>query len=210
MRIKRHRHRKITMTYTCPNNIVLLAGKKRGPSCWGWSPGPRVRKIRKEIKLLKNLLKCKSTIQIAIFKVRTLNKIGQLPELTASAIDDYIDIICIQEHRYIHSKISNTTISVMDERLSLHLHGKNSVKSTIRGLGMLIEPRAQKSLNRIKKIQTRMMVAMFNGNPSATIIFCYSLTNVNEETDLVNFYNELSSFVRNIPKHNVIGEDMNA
>ena len=77
---------------------------------------------------------------------------------------------------------------------------------------MLIRPRALKSLNSIEKIQPRMMVATFNGNPSATIISCYSPTNVSEETDLIAFYNELSSLVRSIPKHNVlvIGGDMNA
>ena len=56
-----------------------------------------------------------------------------------------------------------------------------------------------------------MMVATFNGNPSSTII-CYSLTNASDETGLIAFYNELSSLVRSIPKHNVliISEDMNA
>ena len=44
------------------------------------------------------------------------------------------------------------------------------------------------------------------------IISCYSPTNVSEETELVTFYDELSSLVRSIPKHNmlVIGGDMNA
>ena len=57
-----------------------------------------------------------------------------------------------------------------------------------------------------------MMAATFNGNPRATINSCYSPTNVSEETELVTFYDELSSFVRSIPKHNmlVIGGDMNA
>ena len=57
-----------------------------------------------------------------------------------------------------------------------------------------------------------MMAATFNGNPRATIISCYSPTNVSEETELVTFYVELSSLVRSIPKHNmlVIGGDMNA
>ena len=56
-----------------------------------------------------------------------------------------------------------------------------------------------------------MMVATFNGTPSATIISCYSPTNVSKETDLIAFYNELSSLVCSIPKHNilVIGGDMN-
>ena len=57
-----------------------------------------------------------------------------------------------------------------------------------------------------------MMVATFIGNHSATIISCYSPTNVNEGTYLIAFYNELSSLVRSIPKHNVlvIGGDKNA
>ena len=40
----------------------------------------------------------------------------------------------------------------------------------------------------------------------------YSSTNVSAETDIIAFYNELSSLVPNIPKHNVfvIGGDMNA
>ena len=57
-----------------------------------------------------------------------------------------------------------------------------------------------------------MMAATFNGNPRATIISCYSPTNVSEETELVTFYEVLSSLVCSIPKHNllVIGGDMNA
>ena len=57
-----------------------------------------------------------------------------------------------------------------------------------------------------------MMVATFNGNPCATIISCYSPANVGEETDLIAFYNEVSSLVCSIPKHNVliISGDMNA
>ena len=56
------------------------------------------------------------------------------------------------------------------------------------------------------------MAATFNGNPSTIIISCYSPTNARDKTDLIAFYNDLSSLVRNIPKHNVqiIGGDMNA
>ena len=56
-----------------------------------------------------------------------------------------------------------------------------------------------------------MMAPTFNGNPIATIISCYSPTNVSDETELVTFYDELSSLVRSIQKHNmlVIGGDMN-
>ena len=75
---------------------------------------------------------------------------------------------------------------------------------------MLIKPRALKSQNSIEKIQPRMKIQpTFNGNLNATIISCYSPTNVTEETELIAFYDELSSLFRSIPKHNVfvIGGD---
>ena len=74
----------------------------------------------------------------------------------------------------------------------------SSVNATVGGVGMLIGPRALKTLNSIERIQPRMMASMFNGNPRATIISCYNPTNVNEETELVAFYDELSSLVRSI------------
>ena len=77
---------------------------------------------------------------------------------------------------------------------------------------MLIGPRVLKTLNNIEKIQPRMRAATFNGNPRATIISCYSPTNVSKETELVPFYEELSSLVCSIPKHNmlVLGGNTNA
>ena len=85
-------------------------------------------------------------------------------------------------------------------------------KNSVAGVGLLIGPRALKTLNSIEKIQPRMMAATFNSNPRETIISCYSPTNVSEETELVTFCDELSSLVRSILKHNmlVIGGDMNA
>ena len=89
---------------------------------------------------------------------------------------------------------------------------KNSVNAAVGGVGLLIGPRALKTIKSIEKIQPMMVAATFNGNPRATIIPCYSPTNVSEETELVTFYDELSSLVRSIPKHNmlVFGGDINA
>ena len=41
----------------------------------------------------QKLIKCKQTIQIVTFNSRAFNRIGQLPELTASAVEHKIDII---------------------------------------------------------------------------------------------------------------------
>ena len=168
-------------------------------------------KSASELKQQKQL-KCKQTIQIATFNIRTLNRIGQLPELTASAIEHKIDIICIQEHRYTHTEDIKYHEIGNGWMLATVSAWKNSVNATVGGVGMLIGPRALKTLNSIERIQPRMMAATFNGNSRATIFSCYSPTNVSEETELVTFYDELSSLVRSIPKHNmlVIGGDMNA
>ena len=44
------------------------------------------------------------------------------------------------------------------------------------------------------------------------VLVSYSPINVSEETELIVFYDELSSLVRSIPNHNVlvIGSDVNA
>ena len=164
-----------------------------------------------ELKQSK-LLKCKQTLQIATFNVRNLNRIGQLPELIASAEEHKIDIICIQEHRYTHTEDIKYHETGNGWSLVTVYAWKNSVNAAVGGVRLLIGPRALKTLNSVEKIQPRMMAATFNGNPRATIISCYSPTNVSEENELVTFYDELSSLVRSILKHNmlVIGGDMNA
>ena len=164
-----------------------------------------------ELKQQK-LLKCKQTIQIETFNVRTLNRIDQVPELTASAVEHKIDIICIQEHRYTYNEDIKYHETGNGWTLATVSAWKNSHNATEGGVGIHIGPRALKTLNSIGRIQPRMMETTFNGNPRATMIFCYSPTNVSEETELVAFYDELSSLVLSIPKHNllVIGGDMNA
>ena len=189
------------------NRIALRAGKKGARPAEVGALASVFEKSATELKQQK-LLKCKQTIQIATFNVRTLNRIGQVPELTASAVEHKIDIICIQEHRYTHTN----DIKYYDTGNGWTLATVSAWKITVGGIGMLIGPRALKTLNSIERIKPRMMTATFNGNPRITIISCYSPTNVSEETELDAFYDELSSLVRSIPKHNVlvIGGDMNA
>ena len=192
------------------NRIALRAGKKGARPAEAGVLASVFEKSTTELN--QKLLKRKQTIQIGTFNVRILNRIGQLPELTASAVEHKIDIICIQEHRYTHTEDIKYHETGNGWMLVTASTWKNSVNASVRGVGMLIGPRALKTLNSIERIQPRMMVATFNGNPKATIISCYSPTNVSDETELVAFYEELSSLVRSIPKHNllVIGGDMNA
>ena len=196
-------------TYT--NRIALRVDKKGARPAEVGALASVFEKSATELKQSK-LLKCKQTLQIATFNVRTLNRIGQLPELIASAEEHKIDIICIQEHRYTHTEDIKYHETGNGWSLVTVSAWKNSVNAAVGRVGLLIVPRALKTLNSIEKIQPRMIAATFNGNPRAKIISCYSPTNVSEETELVTFYDELSSLVRSIPKHNmlVIGGDMNA
>ena len=164
-------------------------------------------------KMNTNLLKCKRTTNISPFNVRTLNSNSQISELVSSAIINNIGVICIQEHRYYHEEL-NLKYHEVGKYWTLITASacKNSMNSTIGGVGMLVSPHALKSLNSIEKISSRIIIATFNGNPKTTVICCYSPTNISEETEVEDFYNDLSSLSRDVPKHNVliVGGDMNA
>ena len=86
------------------------------------------------------------------FNNRTLNRIGQQPKLTASAIHHNIDIVCIQEYRYhyreVEIKYDNTGNGWM---FVSAFAWKNSVNTVIGDVGMLIDPSALTSLNSIEK-----------------------------------------------------------
>ena len=202
----------IHITYELYNGYnTIRTGKKGARPAEVGALASVFEKSATELKQQK-LLKCKQTIQIAIFNIITLNRIGQLPELTALVIEHKIDIICIQEHRYTHTEDIRYHETGNGWMLATVSAWKNSVNAVVGGVRMLIGLRPLKTLNSIERIQPRMLAATFNGNPRATIISCYSSTNVSEETELVAFYDELSSLVRSIPKHNllVIGRDLNA
>ena len=78
---------------TCPIRITLRAGKKGAHSA---GVGALASVFEKSATELKQQTKMQTH--------STDSNIGQLQELTASAIEHRIDIICIQEHRYTHSE----------------------------------------------------------------------------------------------------------
>ena len=126
------------------NRIALRAGKKGARPAEVGTLASMFEKSTSELK--QKLRKCKRTIQIATFNVRTLNRIGQLSELTASAVQHKIDEISIQEHRYTHT-----------EDIKYHETGNGWMLVTVsawkklcqcisRKGGMIIGPRALKTL----------------------------------------------------------------
>ena len=188
------------------NPIALRAGKK----------GARLAEIgalasvfeKSATELNQKLLKCKQTIQIATFNVRNLNRICQLIELTASAVKHNLHTRTpLHSHR--RYQISRNW-QWMDAGDCI---GMEKLCQCIgRRGGNAYWTKSAKTLNSIERIQPRIMVATFNGNPKATNISCYRPTNDSDETELVTFDEELSSLVRSIQKYNlqVIGGNMNA
>ena len=102
--------RKITMSHTQTtyiNCIALRAGKKGARPVEVGALASVFEKSATELKQQK-LLKCKHTIQIATYNVRTLNSIGQLPRLTASAVEH-----CLWEY-YGQGNIARFITSISD------------------------------------------------------------------------------------------------
>ena len=89
---------------TCPNRIALRAGKKGVCLAEVGALAPVFEKSATELKLKQKFIKCKSTIQTVSFNVRTLNRIGQISDMIAFAMNYNIDIVCVQENRYLHSE----------------------------------------------------------------------------------------------------------
>ena len=53
----------------------------------------------------RRLLKCKRTINLSTFNIRTLQSIKQISELIGIAVTCHIDVINVQEHRFYHEDI---------------------------------------------------------------------------------------------------------
>ena len=53
----------------------------------------------------------------------------------------------------------------------------------------------------MEKISPRIITANFNGNPITTVISCYSPTNVSDEDDVTEFYNNIQIIISRFEGH---------
>ena len=163
------------------------------------------------IKKKNDLLRCKKQL-VSSLNVNTLNSEAKMGEITSCAKKEGIDVACIQDHRIFHKEI-NIHHHKMGRGWMLLTSSveKGSNNAKIRGVDIIISPKGYQVLNKIESINTRTLIASFNGNPSITVICCYSPTNTSHEDDVKDFYDDLTDLVKAIPKHNliVIGGDFN-
>ena len=124
-----------------------------------------------------------------------------------------IDVTCIQGHRIHHpdktvkhKDLGNGWVIITSSE------EKAENKAAIRGVGILVKPRAFGSVLNVESVSPRISVATFNGGHKTTIVSCYNLISYSYETDTVKFYGILHDVIHQLPKHNVIiiAGDMNS
>ena len=81
---------------------------------------------------------------------------------------------------------------------------KNSQRSTIGGVRLLLSPKALNNFVSVEKISDCIMVTQFNSNPRTTVIACYSPTNTSGKSAVDNFYQDLKEVTEGVPVHNFL------
>ena len=157
-------------------------------------------------------MKGKKEVRISTLNVQTLRTDEKVHELVASAEKFSQDVICIQEHRFMHEDLPTKEHTIGSWKLITCSAWKNKANAAIGGIGILLNTRAYSSISSIEIITNRIMITTFHGNPQTTLICCYSPTNVSDEDEVDNFYEALESITKQIPKHNmlIIGGDFNS
>ena len=95
------------------------------------------------------------------------------------------DVTCIQEHM-IHHLVRHQCLG-NGWMIITSSAEKAENNETIRGVGIMVEPRAYGSLFNVESVSPRIMVAIFSGNPETIIVSCYCPTNCSDEIEAVEF-----------------------
>ena len=157
------------------------------------------------------IISCRNNTIFSTFNARTLNSRGHLHELGINAELHSIDVIAVQEHRFYHPDDNLKYHNVGPYQLVTSSASKNTVNSTVGGVGFLLSPKASDNLLSIETITSRIMVLELGGNPKTTIVCVYSPHNSSPDEDIEEFYTSLRTTVEQVPPHNflVIAGDLN-
>ena len=138
-------------------------------------------KCKNQIKSIPNvsLMKASRVLRVATFNVRTLKNENIISEIIASANATQLDIICLQEHRFIHEDVDTNEYSIGECHMITGSAWKNRVNAATGGIGILINKTSFNSLVNVTLVSKRIMIVNFNGNPQTSIIVC-SPTNVSD------------------------------
>ena len=79
---------------------------------------------------------------------------------------------------------------------------RKDANGAVGGVGIIINKRASNVLSEVIKWNERIIIATFEGNPKTTIIVHYSPVEGDDEAE--QHYNQLSSAVKQVPKHDIL------
>ena len=133
------------------------------------------------------MLKSKKTFKIGTINTQTLQKVWKIPELIAADEKTGQEVICIQEHRFVHLDVDIKEHTFGKWKLLTCSAWRNSINGAIGGVGILINLRAYNAIKSIDMISNRIVAIHFMGNPLTTVISCYSPTNVSDQEETERF-----------------------
>ena len=84
------------------------------------------------------MLKSKKTFKIGTINTQTLQKVWKIPELIAAAEKTRQEVICIQEHRFVHLDVDIKEHTFGKWKLLTCSAWRNSINAAIGGVGILI------------------------------------------------------------------------
>ena len=173
------------------------------------------RRRSSDVRNRKNgLSKPSKMFKVASLNCRTLQTESSIVELNKLLHSQSIDITCIQEHRFVHKPADPDIVArnLGSSTLFTASAKRNDQGAAIHGVGIAINSKLLPILLSVKKINERIVVATFKGNPKTVIVSCYSPHNSLPEEMLSDFYDDLCHTVDTIPPHHmlIIGGDMNA
>ena len=161
----------------------------------------------------ENLLRCKKTVLISTLNTRTIRSIHLQEELCGLAKLYNQDIIGIQEHRIVHQDEEVRYQDLFDGyQLVSSFAWRNNAGISNGGVGILLSPKAKKSLLSCVCVSPRILCATFAGNPKTTVLITYCLTNTSVEREAEEHFKLLDKAIKQVPAHNflVVLGDFNA
>ncbi|RXN37861.1 LINE-1 retrotransposable element ORF2 [Labeo rohita] len=129
---------------------------------------------------------------------------GKLHQLIHGCIEQGIEIVAIQEHRWQTNQQVDIYLEILDERNIWRFDFCSATPKGQGGVGILMNSRLSKSLISTEKISERIMVAHFAGNPVTTLIIAYAPTEDKSDSEKDKFYEDLQKCTKDIPIHNVL------
>ena len=149
-------------------------------------------------------LNATSELLITSFNACTLNKEFYMEELLNSIEKHNLGLTSIQEHRIFHEEPIKYHKLSSEYTLITSSATVNRSNASVGGVGVVVSKHSIDCLLSAESISTRILVLTFAGNPKTTHICCYSPHNQSPEEEVLEFYNQLSEVMREIPAHNVV------